>query len=279
MRIFSKPLCKARPTECGTSPTSAGEKYRVLSVCFDLIDYECAFARIKEWRSAGLRKFVTITNPHSVMLCGRCREMAVATAGAGLTLPDGVGIILAANILGYPNHGRVAGPTLMLKLCEWGCQAGLRHYFYGGGEGIADKLAIAMKAKYPEIIIAGSYCPPFRQLTPQEDQEIVDKINSTKPDIVWVGLGAPKQEKWMAEHVGRIAAPAMIGVGAAFDFHTGNVKWAPACVRRLGLEWAWRLACEPKRMWRRNLDSPVFLLKALGQKLMLRCQKGDTTKP
>jgi len=106
-------------------------------------------------------------------------------------------------------------------------------------------------------------------LSEQEDREIVDHINAAKPDIVWVGLGAPKQEKWMATYLGRIKATAMIGVGAAFDFHSGNVKWAPDWIRRIGMEWAYRLALEPKRMWRRNLDSPLFLSKVIAQKINL----------
>jgi N-acetylglucosaminyldiphosphoundecaprenol N-acetyl-beta-D-mannosaminyltransferase len=223
----------------------------------------------------GQRHYVTIANPHSVCLCGRDDEMASATTAAGMTLPDGAGVILGANILGQKHKGRVTGPTLMLKLCDWGRKDSLRHYFYGGGEGVTQELAISMEAKFPGIVVAGSHFPPFRQLTPEEDCQIVDKINATRPDIVWVGLGAPKQEKWMADHLGRVAATAMIGVGAAFDFHTGRVKWAPAIVRRLGVEWAWRLACEPRRMWRRNLDSPIFLLKVLQQRLgLLRNRDG-----
>jgi len=211
-QTMTSPNCSSRTEKgCGVSP--------ILGVGFDLISYTDVLRRILGWRGDGIRSYITITNPHCVMLCGRSGEMAVATAGAGLTLPDGVGIILAAKILGYPNHGRVAGPALMLKLCEWGCKEGLRHYFYGGGEGIADKLAAAMESKYSGLVVAGSYCPPFRQLTPDEDQEIVDKINAAKTDIVWVGLGAPKQEKWMADHVGRITAPAMIGVGRPLISH------------------------------------------------------------
>jgi hypothetical protein len=116
-----------------------------------------------------------------------------------------------------------------------------------------------MCSQYPGLEVVGTYCPPFDMLRPEEDEEAVEAINSSRPDIVWVGLGAPKQEKWMAEHAMCIDATAMIGVGAAFDFHTGNVKWAPWIVRKAGMEWAYRLICEPRRMWRRNLDSPLFL--------------------
>jgi N-acetylglucosaminyldiphosphoundecaprenol N-acetyl-beta-D-mannosaminyltransferase len=153
----------------------------------------------------------------------------------------------------------------MLQICDEARPRGYRHFFYGGADGIADKLARTLVDQYPGLHIAGTYCPPFRALDDVEQDEIAAKINATHPDIVWVGLGAPKQEKWMAAQLRRIKAPAMIGVGAAFDFHSGNIKWAPRFVRRCGIEWAYRLVVEPRRMWRRNLDSPLFLMHVLAQ--------------
>lgn len=239
----------------------------ILGVSFDLIDYARALRIIDQWRRARQRKYITITNPYSVMLCRRDPEMKTATAGAALTLPDGVGIVLAAKLLGYRNGGRTAGPTLILELCDWGRRHGYRHYFYGGKAGVAGTLAARLRATYPGLQVAGTYCPPFRSLTAEEDRSITERINATRPHIVWVGLGAPKQEIWMAQHLGRIHATAMIGVGAAFDFHAGRAKWAPPLVRRLGLEWAYRLVREPRRLWRRNLDSPLFLAGVLRQRL------------
>ena len=242
-------------------------KTEILQVKFDLIAYHAALKTIEAWRQAGERRYVTITNPHSVLLCQRDPEMNKATQSAGLVLPDGVGIIWAANILGYKHSGRVTGPNLMLKLCDWGRKYGYRHFFYGGADGVADRLAERLSETYPGLQIAGTHCPSFQLLTEEEDKTIVKKISSTNPDIVWVGLGAPKQEKWMADRVGKIKAAAMIGVGAAFDFHSGNAKWAPEWIRIFGLEWAYRLIREPKRMWRRNLDSPIFLTKVLRQRI------------
>ncbi|HUU92132.1 MAG TPA: WecB/TagA/CpsF family glycosyltransferase [Phycisphaerae bacterium] len=242
------------------------ERRDILGVKFDLIDYETVLTSIQQWRQAGERKYVTFANPHSVMLCQRDPAMRLATEGAGLTLPDGVGIILAAKLLRYPQRGRVAGPTLLLRLCDWGRQHGYRHYFYGGGPGVAESLASRLRDKFPGLQVAGTYSPPFRPLTEEEDAALIEKINSARPDIVWVGLGAPKQEKWMAEHVGRVQATAMIGVGAAFDFHSGNARWAPSWIRRLGLEWAFRLACEPRRMWPRMVDNVRFLLSVAAQR-------------
>lgn len=242
-------------------------KRDILQVKFDLVAYHAAMETIDQWKQAGQRQYVTITNPHSVLLCHRDRQMGQATRQAGMVLPDGTGIILAARLLGYSHNGRATGPMLMLKLCDWGRLKGYRHFFYGGAEGVAEKLAEKLSRDYPGLLVVGTYYPPFRQLSEAEDQAIVDEINKTKPDIVWIGLGAPKQEKWMAEHVGRITATAMIGVGAAFDFHSGNVKWAPAWIRKIGMEWAYRLALEPRRMWRRNIDSPIFLTKVIGQRV------------
>jgi len=243
------------------------KKYDILKVKFDLISYNLVMGIIERWRQNDERHYVTLTPPHSVLMCHRDSELYQATADASMTLPDGVGIILAANLLGYPHAGRVTGPTLMLSLCDWGRAEGYRHFFYGGAKGMADELAKRFCRIYPDLQVAGTYCPPFRSLTKEEDKDIVEKINYTDPDIIWVGLGSPKQEKWMADHLGKIQATAMIGVGAAFDFHSGNAKWAPNWIRRLGLEWAYRLSKEPKRMWRRNLDSPLFLAKVIQQRL------------
>ena len=248
-------------------------KCDILQVRFNLIAYNVVMQTIEGWRRNHERHYVTITNPHSVMMCSRDTEMWKATEKASMTLPDGVGIVLAARLLGYPHNGRATGPMLMLKLCDWGRGHGYRHYFYGGDEGVAEKLRVKLCREYPGLQVAGTYSPPFRPLSPKEDRAIVEQVNSTEPDILWVGLGAPKQEKWMAEHQGRIQATAMIGVGAAFDFHSENVKWTPAWIRRLGLEWAYRLAREPKRMWRRNLDSPLFLSKVIWQRLTTRSRR------
>lgn len=245
---------------------------QVLGVRFDFTDYDMVIERLRQWRVRGERRYITIANPHCVMTCRRDAEMARATAASALTLPDGVGVIWAARLLGFPNHGRVTGPTFMLRCCDQGRSYALRHYFYGGREGVANTLAARLSEKFPGLTVVGTCCPPFRTLTEEEDQEIVDRINATRPDVVWVGLGAPKQEKWMLAHLGRIEAAAMVGVGAAFDFHSGQVRWAPSWVRKMGLEWAYRLLLEPRRMWRRNLDSPLFAAMVILQRLRRSCR-------
>jgi len=246
----------------------------ILKVKFGLIAYHVVMETLEQWRRNHERHYVTITNPHSVMMCSRDKQMRKATEMASMTLPDGMGIVLAAALLGYPHNGRITGPRLMLRLCDWGRKHGYRHYFYGGNEGVAEKLKEKLCRDYPGLQVVGTYSPPFKPLSPQEDRTIVKRINSTKPDIVWIGLGAPKQEKYMMEHLGRIQATVMIGVGAAFDFHSGNVKWSPFWIQRLGLEWAYRLAQNPRRMWRRNLDSPLFLSKVICQRIKMTLGRG-----
>lgn len=254
------------PTSGDTVPLACPiSGHLIAGVRFDLINYAETLARIEDWRRRGECGSVHLLNPHSVMMYHRDAEMNRAVQSAALALPDGIGIILAARLLGYPEQGRVTGPSLMLRFCDWGREHGYRHYFYGGGDGVATKLATSLKARFPGLNVAGAYQPPFGRLNLREDDAIMDSINEARPDIVWVGLGAPKQEKWMAEHRSRLNATALIGVGAAFDFHSGNIRWAPAWVRRIGMEWAWRLAREPRRMWRRNLDSPLFIMKILRQ--------------
>ncbi len=241
----------------------------LLGVRVDLTEARDVLSELLCWRRAGRRGYVTLVNPHTIVTCSRDPEMLAAVRDSDLALPDGVGITLASRLLGYGRAGRIAGPSLMLDLCNWGRSAGLRHFFYGGGEGVADELARRLVRRFPGLQVTGALCPPFRPLTPDEDESFVQTINGAAPDLVWVGLGTAKQEKWMAAHVGRIQAAALLGVGAAFNFHAGTVPWAPAWVRSAGLEWAYRLAHEPRRLWRRNLDSPIFLAR-VGAQMALR---------
>jgi len=243
------------------------EKQDVLGIGYNFISYEDLMQIVEFWRKTGERHYVTFAPPYSIVLCRRNQLMYKATKQAHLTLPDGVGNIVAASILAYPHKGRVTAPLTMLKLCDWGREIGWRHYFYGGAEGVADKLANNMLEMYPGLKIVGTYCPPVRALTEEEDEAVVKMINACKPDVVWLGLGAPKQEKWMASHVGRIRATVMMGVGAAFNFHSGNVKWAPSWVRKIGLEWVYRMLQEPRHCWKRNVIYPWYISSIMFQRV------------
>ena len=241
----------------------------VLGIGCNMLDYGTVLDAINAWReSPGDRsRYIIALNPHSVMLSRRNKKVLRAIAGAAMALPDGIGIIWAANILGYSHRGRCTGPTLMLNLCDWGRGHGLRHFFCGGRPGIADRLAARLQQSYPGLEVAGTFSPPFRGMSPEEDRDMCRLVEDARPDVIWVGLGAPKQEQWMADHEAKIRAPVMIGVGAAFDFHSGAIRWAPAWIRNIGMEWAFRLAREPRRLWRRNLDSPLFLFHVILERL------------
>lgn len=172
--------------------------------------------------------------------------------GARYVLPDGVATTWGARMLGEKFPERLSGPSVMLELCRHGLDKGYRHFFYGGAAGVPDRLAERLKERFPGLNVVGTYSPPFRELSPEEDAELVELINCARPDIVWVGLGAPKQEVWANEHVNKLAAPLLLPVGAAFDFHSGTRKWAPRWIRTLGMEWVYRMCTGGRRVFIRN---------------------------
>jgi N-acetylglucosaminyldiphosphoundecaprenol N-acetyl-beta-D-mannosaminyltransferase len=236
----------------------------ILGVPIDLVDYDTAFAMIQDWRASRSRQFVVIETAADIQL-SRDAGLREASRRAGLNLPDGVGIVIAARLLGQRTRGRVTGPELMLRVCDWGRAYGFRHYFYGSTPDVVQRLEERLTQCYPGLGIAGSYCPPFRTLTPEEEERVVTHINSCQPDVVWVGLGGPKQIRWMADHLGQIAAPVMIGVGAAFNFHSGVVKRAPLWMRRLGIEWVYRTLTEPRKIVPRTRYTLMFCMRAVAQ--------------
>ena len=172
---------------------------------------------------------------------------------ASLVYPDGIAPALCAKLCTDIDFPRISGPTFLLKVCEYGLDKNWRHFFLGGAEGVAERLAENLKKQFPGLQIAGTYCPPFRPLTTAEEREVKNRIESGHTDLLWVGLGGPKQEFWMLAHQGQIDVPVMLGVGAAFDFHSGNRPWAPKIVRRLGLEWLWRMFSGGRKTFLRNV--------------------------
>lgn len=218
-----------------------------------------AMAREIAEKSAG--HIVSITNTETLYhgLHNPVIERHIRTAD--FSLCDGVGVVVAGWAWGH-SVKRVTGPHLQLAASNYGQSRKWRHFFYGGKDGVAQQMAERLTARYPELIVCGTYSPPFKALSPEEDQAIVDRINATQPDIVWVGLGLPKQETWIQEHLGRVNAPWMIGVGAAFDYHAGTVPWAPPFFQAVGLEWAFRLAREPRLRGRRYGRSLIFVVRA-----------------
>lgn len=205
--------------------------------------------------------YISITNTESMYHARRQAALGRYLQNAQHSLCDGVGVVVAGWFWGH-RIKRYTGPIFQLDCTAAGVERGWRHFYYGGKEGVAEEMARRLAARFPGTQCAGVYAPPFRELTAEEDEQIVAMINRARPDIVWVGLGLPKQEKWIADHIDRIEAPWMVGVGAAFDFHSGAVPWAPRAMRAAGLEWVFRLMLEPRLRARRYWWSLVFVLEA-----------------
>jgi N-acetylglucosaminyldiphosphoundecaprenol N-acetyl-beta-D-mannosaminyltransferase len=243
----------------------------VLGVGISAIDMTAALDEIAAWIEHGERHYVCVTGVHGVMESQSDPDLKRIHNESGLTTPDGMPMVWAGHKAGATKMARVYGPDLMLALAERAAAHGWRSFFYGGKDGVPDQLVAKLQERYPAFISVGTYSPPFRPLTPEEDDAIVARINDAKPDLVWVGLSTPKQERWMAAHVGRLTAPALLGVGAAFDIHAGTLPQAPRWMQKRGLEWLYRLYREPRRLWRRYLsNNPRFVWKIARTRPFLR---------
>ncbi len=243
----------------------------VLGVGISAINMEMALSIIEGWITRGERQYICLATVNGIMECQRDPALTEAFNSSGLTTPDGMPLVWLSRLHGFERVGRVYGPDLMEALCELSRKKGYRHYLYGGADGVAELLKSRLCERFPGLEIVGTQSPPFRPLTPQEDTEAVCSINEAEPDIVWIGLGSPKQDHWMSAHVGRIAAPVLIGVGAAFDFHAGRKKQAPRWMQRSGLEWLFRLTQEPGRLWWRYLVyNPLFVTLVLLQRASIK---------
>ena len=201
-------------------------------------------------------KYICVSNVHTTVMSYENEEYRKIQNGAAMALPDGAPLSSYSRRKGYKQAQRVTGPDLMLELFAISKEKGYRHYFYGATEETLQSMKEVLERDYPGIQIAGMYAPPFRVLTPQEDAQIVAKINEARPDFIWIGLGAPKQEEWMYQHMGQLQG-VLIGVGAGFDYLAGYIKRAPRWMQRMSLEWLYRLLQDPKRLWRRYFTSNV----------------------
>jgi N-acetylglucosaminyldiphosphoundecaprenol N-acetyl-beta-D-mannosaminyltransferase len=219
---------------------------------------------IARWVSDAEPHYVCVTGVHGVMESQRDPDLVAIHNGSGLTTPDGMPLVWCCRRAGATWTTRVYGPDLMLDVLALACERGWRSFFYGGREGVPELLAERLGARFPGLVVAGTYSPPFRPLEAAERDDIVERINGSRADLVWVGLSTPKQERWMAEMRPRLRAPVLLGVGAAFDIHAGQLRQAPPWMQQSGLEWAFRLAVEPQRLWRRYLsNNPRFVVELL----------------
>lgn len=234
----------------------------VLGAPIDVLSWAATEEHIARWAAQRESRYVCICNVHSVVTASEDRELDLAIRGADLATPDGTPVAWMLRQLGHPGQKRINGPDLMLRYFHHAAPRGEGIYLYGSSRQTLDLLRQRLQSSFPDLRIVGAYSPPFRPLTPDEDAEVVRQINASGARTVWVSLGCPKQEKWMADHRGRIQA-VMIGVGAAFDYHAGTVSRAPRWMQKRGLEWLHRLWAEPGRLWRRYLHTnSVFLWRA-----------------
>ena len=258
-----------------SGPPHASSRFDVLGVQVSAIDMSRALVEIFGWVSRREPNYVCVTGVHGVMESTRDAALRAIHNEAGLVTPDGMPLVWLGRLYGLTHVRRVYGPDLLLACCAQSVGPGYRHFFYGGTQEVVSRLAARLQARFPGLRIAGTYAPPFRPLSAREDADVARRIGDAGADLVWVGLSTPKQERWMHDHVGRLAAPVLLGVGAAFDFVSGAKAQAPRWMQRSGLEWCFRLAAEPRRLWRRYLvNNPLFVGHLLARAVAANVGRG-----
>ena len=247
------------------------KRVNVLGVGISVLNLPTALAEVAAAIGERRKGYICVTGVHGVMEAQADPNFKAILNRALLCTPDGVPMVWAGKLNGFSEMDRVYGPDLLLTVCEWSVKSGCRNFFFGGAEGVAGLLAEKLKAKFPGLMVAGTFTPPFRALRPAEEKQLQESVRDSRPDIIWVGLSTPKQERFMAEYLSKLDATLLIGIGAAFDFHSGRVKQAPRWMQRSGLEWFYRLCREPRRLAKRYLrNNPLFVWKFSGQLLGLK---------
>lgn len=232
------------------NPNQAMPVCEIMGVRIAVTDMETTVRRIEEHLDDWRGEYICVANVHTTVTAHDDPSYRAVQNGAVMALPDGGPLSQYSRRKGFAQAARVTGPDLMKEMLRESAQKHYRHYFYGSTQETLDILREKITRNYPDAIIAGMVSPPFRPLTEEEDAAAVAAINEARPDFVWVGLGAPKQERWMAAHQGRVHA-LMLGVGAAFDYEAGNIRRAPRWMQRCNLEWLYRLLQDPKRLFKR----------------------------
>lgn len=244
-------------------------KSQIMHAVIDALDWDTALGRITAWEKNRESRYVCICNSHSVVTAGQDPVFREVVANADMATPDGAPVAWMLRRLGHAAQVRINGPDLMWRHCAVAAERGTPIYLYGGMQATLDLLQQRLRSAFPGLVIAGAYSPPFRPLTEEEDAAVVAEINASGAGVVWVGLGCPKQELWMAAHRGRVNA-VMVGVGAAFDYHAGTVARAPLWMQHSGFEWAHRLSSEPRRLWKRYLVTNTLFVVGAARQLLSR---------
>jgi N-acetylglucosaminyldiphosphoundecaprenol N-acetyl-beta-D-mannosaminyltransferase len=247
------------------------DRVNILGVGVSALSIPLALGQLDAWIAAGAREYVCVADVHAIVQSRWDESFRAIHNGAGIVSPDGMPLVWLCRLAGRRTVSRVYGPDLLLAVCAHSVTRGYRHFFYGGAPGVAAALADQLSARFPGLAIAGTYAPPFHALSDAETADIAARIEAARPDLLWVGLSTPKQERWMATFRPLLTTPVLIGVGAAFDFHSGAKPQAPFWIQRSGFEWLFRLATEPRRLWPRYRKVvPAFLWYLALQKLGLR---------
>jgi N-acetylglucosaminyldiphosphoundecaprenol N-acetyl-beta-D-mannosaminyltransferase len=246
-------------------------RFNILGIGVSVVNMQTTVDTIGKALENGTRGYVCVSPVHPFVVAQSDPVFRSIFNHSLLTVPDGMPIVWLGRLLGHRSIGRVYGPDLMLEIMRQSKEHGWTHFFYGGAEGVADELRKRMEERFPGIRVVGTYCPPFRPLTEKEEKDLQEMLKLQKPDFMWIGLGVPKQERFIAQYATKLDAKIMIGVGAAFDIHTGRLKDAPAWVKNAGMQWLHRLLQEPRRLWRRYLlMNPVFIILIILQLLHLK---------
>lgn len=251
-----------------TFPVDADERYPVLDCLISRTDMPRAARSISERIRSEQGGYVCFSNVHTVVTARRDLRLRQATNDSFLSVPDGKPLSIVAKMQGIRDIGQVAGPDFMPYLIKTG--GNTRHFFYGSTPATLEKLQANLARQFPEAKLVGGYSPPFRTLSETESLEIVDIIKQACPDVVWVGLGAPRQEYWMAEHWQQLKPAVLLGVGAAFDFHAGQIARAPEWMKAWSVEWIHRLCQEPRRLWKRYLVTNSLFIYYLMKNMLVR---------
>lgn len=238
----------------------------VLGVGIDAVTPTVVLDQLFATSEAARHGYVCVTGVHGVMEAQRDATFRCILNESMLTVPDGVPTVWMGRLQGHCDMARVYGPTLLLDVCQRSTRTGHSHFFYGGAPGVADELAARLTERFPGLRVVGTYTPPFRPLNAREEAELRARVAAAKPDFFWVGLSTPKQERFMAAYSATLPVKVMLGVGAAFDMHSGRTRQAPQWMQRNGLEWLFRLIQEPRRLfWRYTRNNPAFVMYALLQ--------------